>query len=360
MNTPPYAAFLYVGNTSNICALTQFFCAVTPISNWFLFANHNEVPQFKSVQDVLVHQVKFPYIINPETLVNCFRENNLVDDLNPIPIGELFAKVLSMLQSKTMKSIEVHTRYTKNITKYCNIVNKLKLAIEQKQPRSNITFLQNEYITMRNEFRSEILHTSALCEWNKNLRSGYYPLMNSIYLQTSVTYKCENCSFQNHIFETAPHLTIDNDLNSKELSLEDILKNYSKINRGDKAWCCTMCQHTEYTYQNLIWKLPEILIINVNSSTPFKIPKANMIVTDITHPLSTKIPWQYDLVADVIQNPITQEYSCVSKRKNKWYKYQNSEALELTEQLVTESTNHKLLAYVLNHKQSNIESFFVA
>lgn len=360
MNTPPFASFLYVGNTSNICSLVEFFCAVNQISSWFLFSQHQDIEEFKVIQDVISRQVKYPYIINPESLVRCFRSKNLIDDINPLPIGDLYHQVLSLVQEGTKKEVTIHTRYTKNITKYCNLVNKLKLAIEQKQPRSNITFLQNEYISMRNEFRSEILHTSALCEWNKNMRTSYFPLMNSIYLQTTCTYKCENCSFQNHTFETASSLNIDCDINSKELTLEEILKKYSEIRKGTDKWICSICQASDYTYQNLIWKLPETLILNIKSSSPFKIPKSNLILTDVTHPLSTKIPWQYELVADIIQNSINDEYACVSKRKNKWFKYQNSEALEVTEQTVTESNFHKLLAYTLNHKQSNIESFFVS
>lgn len=357
MNTPPYASFLYVSNTSNVCALLEFLCAVTPVSNWFLFSNHDDA-HFKSIQDILVHQVKFPYIINPETLVSTFRKSNLIDDLNPLPVGDLYQKVISLIQQGTKKETQVFTRYTKNITKYCNLINKLKLAIDQKQPRSNVTFLQNEYITMRNEFRSEILHTSALCEWNKHMRTSYFPLMNSIYLQTTVTYKCENCSFQNHVFETVPCLTIKS--SNVGSSLEDILKNFSEIKKGADEWKCNMCGKSDYTYQNLIWKLPEVLIINIESNSNFKIPSSNLILTDITHPLSTKVPWQYELVADICQNPITNEFFCVSKRKNKWFRYQNSEALEITESTTTEANYHKLLAYTLNHKQSNIESFFVS
>jgi ubiquitin C-terminal hydrolase len=262
MNTPPYGTLINIGNSSHINSILSFFINNVDICNWFLFNEYPSCELFNHIKKLYEYQVKFPYTIRPETLTRYCTENGLIDDLGEIDASETLMRMIEILMKECSKQTEIETKYNRNVHKYCNTLVKLRNAISENQPKSTISYLQNEYLSLREEFKVEILHTSALCCWNKMIKEQYYPLQNIMYGQICRTIKCEVCSYQNHEFRNFSVLCL-----KKKSSLEESFQQFTEIQKLKHV--CSMCQGTETSCQDLLWKIPETLLISFRSQSDF-------------------------------------------------------------------------------------------
>ena len=204
-----------------------------------------------------------------------------------------------------------------------------------------------------------------LCgERYKFLTNMYSQFNNMFNFMTKNTKTCHKCLFENNTFETNSILKLDLPKNGMTEKLENLIKNYSKIEELDEENKCTCPSCNEKittSVKNEILELPKILMINLKrfEINPFGfsgMKKPNLIIyplaLDLTETINNGEKYEYQLVAVNFHHGMTINHGhyvsiVKSPSSNKWNLFNDeSKVIEAKNISMIVNKNASILFYL--------------
>ena len=130
------------------------------------------------------------------------------------------------------------------------------------------------YLDLEKESKKGMkLEERAAVAWKNYLQFNRSIIVDLFQGQLKNTLTCLECRYKSHVFESFMYLSLPIPKHSKrgpgdgeDVTINDCIKDYirKEVLEGDERWKCPRCKRkTKSTKKISLWKLPNILVINL-------------------------------------------------------------------------------------------------
>jgi ubiquitin C-terminal hydrolase len=298
-------------------------------------------------------------------LQHYFSQSNWKDEINKTnPLGSdgeivtEFAKIMDQIWNPTSSCI-TPTELKKSVGKYApqfagynlgDCSEFLSFMIDMVHEDLN-RILKKPYVHLE-EMTGTDEEISKVYWDNFKLRNDSF-IVDEFYGQTKTVVECPKCSKVKTVFDPLLMLSVNIPLVDREsMDLYDCISEFTKtevMGDDDLIYCSNCKNHVNAKVSRTIWKLPNILLINLKRVV-FKNGKMEKVGTfvnaplqdfDLTKYVETKGDWNYDLLATSNNQ---EDGSCNSfcKMDDKWVKFADSIFKDINEKSVIYNGNYVL------------------
>jgi len=221
--------------------------------------------------------------ITPKTFKQVLgKKNDIFNGSDQNDSQELLSFVLDTIHEETKTKVDVEFRdvpksvedFIKIKTQYRNIIKSSTISIDDKK----------EAIIRYTNYKLNNMHAvttlKAYLAWKNYIKDSHSIITD---LFTGLFYssiKCKECNYESPSFEPFTMLSIPT-TDSGNTTLDECLKNFSKVEVLDDKYNCSMCKKkVDAEKRMFIWEAPKILIIQLKrfKNTRFSTSKTNSTV----------------------------------------------------------------------------------
>lgn len=127
---------------------------------------------------------------------------------------------------------------------------------------------------------------AAKAAWQNHLGEHKSIVVDVFQGQTRSTIKCLDCGADSSTFDPAMYFSLPIPESSSPLSLADLLKEFTKVEKLEQKLPCDKCKRpTAFQKQIQLWKAPDILVVNLKRFRFDQSGGAAKVTTPVDYPL---------------------------------------------------------------------------